>query len=193
MHDWLGSGGGCWGTLPRELAASGCEVLVPDLPGHGMSAAGEAAQAVEARPTRADLERLEGLGAEWIARFSPAVTRVAIVCCGWSGLALPRWLPPAREAAGAVWIDPRGEAGEWEEALRAASQPVTRLLLVATREHTAGARAAENLYARLAPAAELRLFSRGEGGCALARERGVQVGLGEWIPALLSRGAAPGE
>ncbi|MBM3316813.1 MAG: alpha/beta fold hydrolase [Candidatus Eisenbacteria bacterium] len=183
VHDWSSDGGECWGELPRLLAQAGCEVLVPDLRGHGLSRVPELLGPADARPSRGELQQMRADGARWWALLGPQATDVVLVCAGWSGLGAPAWVPEGRRLRGIVWIDPRGEASSWDAELQAATPDPPPLLFVATRENASGLRIAESLFSRFNSLAELRLYSRGRRGCGLARERPAQAGVGEWVTA----------
>jgi hypothetical protein len=192
-HDWLGSGASCWGDFPRELVQAGFEVLVPDLPGHGLSVVPELLRPSRSRPTRGELQHLREIGPLWWNELGAGPGNAVIVCAGWSGLCAPGWLPAGRTLKGIVWIDPRGEARAWADELRAVLPDPPPLLFLATRENIAGSRIAEGLYTRFNRVAQLRLFTHGEGGCTLARQAWLQTGLREWIAAAVPAVSGAGE
>lgn len=191
VHDWLSSASACWDAWADVLAGDGFEVLVPDLRGHGESTPDETPRAARARPSRTELQELRTDGTRWWQLFSSDVQEVILVCAGASGQAAPDWRPRDQALRAIVWIGPVGEAAVWEQSLRAPGLALPRLLLVATHDDLASTRVAEALFSRLNDVSELRLFSRGAGGCELAHEPRVREGLRAWLNQL--REAAPSQ
>lgn len=180
----------CVSELAQQLAQAGYEVLAPDPRGEGALGSPSEASSRRARPARLELLTLREDIARCWALFGPGVRDVVLVCVGWSGLGVAGEPPEPPHARGIVWIGPHGEAGAWDEALRAGWRPLPPLLLVAGREDLESSRVAEALFARLNDVCELRLLSRGASACALAENPHVRGGLLDWLRALTPRSDA---
>jgi len=189
IHDWGTSGTECWKDLAPALCERGYEVLIPDLRGHGESRMPDTTQAAVSVPTRGDLALLAADASLWGDAFSDSIPRVLVAAVGWGGSIAARVVAGRRPLAGLIWLRPIGDASavDWQP-----RDPARRaLLLVASQEDAPSARAAEALYARFPAGTELRLFSRGAGGCALLDAPGVREGLLDWARQAASVGTAP--
>jgi dienelactone hydrolase len=185
IHDWATNGTDCWGELPSRLCAAGFEVLVPDLREHGASVTPGMLHPVSTAPSRAELALLASDAALWSEAFSDSVGRVVVAGVGWGGTLAPRVGGPRREVVAVAWLGPLGDpaAFVWRR-----SDPTRRgLLLVASTDDLASSRVAESIYTRFNDGAELRLYSRGAGHCALLKAPDAADGLVEWV-----QGFAPG-
>jgi len=179
IHDWGSSGAPCWGDVPRALCQAGLEVLVPDLRGHGASVMPEMLRPLSPVPSRGELALLATDASLWCPAFSDSVRRVVAIGLGWGGAAATRLDSPGRELVGIAWLGPLGDAAAfpWQPRDRARRS----LLLVASLEDAVSSRVAEALFSRFNDVAELRLFDRGAGGCALLSGPGVGDGLRDWV------------
>jgi pimeloyl-ACP methyl ester carboxylesterase len=189
IHGWGMSARECWKDLPLALCEIGYEVLVPDLRGHGESLMPDTARASVPGPTRGDLALLAADASLWGKAFSDSVSRVLVAGVGWGGAIAARIVAGDRPLLGLIWLGPVGDAAavDWQP-----RDPARRsLLLVASQEDAPSARVAEALYARFHATAELRLFSRGDGGCALLDAPGVRDGLLDWARQSAGPGIAP--
>jgi pimeloyl-ACP methyl ester carboxylesterase len=189
IHDWGASGRECWKDLPQALCEIGYEVLIPDLRGHGESLLPDTARSSVPAPTRGDLALLVADASLWGRAFSDSVAGVLVAGVGWGGAIAARIVSGDRSPLGMIWLGPVGDAAavDWRP-----RDPARRsLLMVASQEDATSARVAEALCARFLATAELRLFSRGEGGCALLDAPGVRDGVLDWARQVAGPGIAP--
>lgn len=189
IHGWGSSPLECWKDLPQALCEIGYEVLIPDLRGDGESVMSDSVRTSVPAPTRGDLALLAADAALWGNAFSDSVSRVLVAGVGWGGAIAARIVTGDRPLLGLIWLGPVGDATavDWQP-----RDPARRsLLLVASQEDAPSARVAEALYARFYATAELHLFSRGDGGCALLAAPGVRDGLLEWARQAAGPGIAP--
>jgi hypothetical protein len=176
VQDWGEDGRACWLPLAAALTGVGFEVLVPsrDCPEEQAGAGQDTRLAVPAA-ARASATTLAAELCGWLAESPNAW---AVVCVGRAGLTLAELVRKVEGVAAWVWVAPpstldadRLELPEGDE----------RCLILAAATDPAALRVAEDLFTRLAPRAELRLFGRGEGGCALTAVPAARTGIVEWL------------
>lgn len=185
-HDWVRTWSACWEDLPDSLCAAGFEVLIPDLRGPVQSHMPEMPQ-----PFATDFASLEWFDAgALLSAFGDSVESIALVCVGWAGWVAPCLVHQDPRVRAVAWIGPRGDLDKVDEWDLPRDQFV-RLLLVGSQEEVESSALAGDLFSRFNDIAELRLFSRGDGGCRFLAQDRVRIGLREWLDAELGVGAAP--
>jgi hypothetical protein len=173
----------CWGTLPDTLCAGGFEVWLPetDAPTAIADAAEQPVQLPWGRKVSAVLDALED-----------SVESVALVCVGNAGWCVPAVLSREARVRAVAWLAPRGDPHLWEAWCLPEGRHLP-LLLISTREEPAGSALAADLFSRFNAMSELRIFSRGQGGCALLGRAHLRVDLRIWLQAVLGEGRSEGE
>jgi dienelactone hydrolase len=189
IHDWGSSGTVCWGETARRLCEAGFEVIVPDLREHGTGVTPGMLHPVSAAPSRAEQALLAADAGLWSEAFSDSVREVIVAGIGWGGALAPRVAGPRCAVAAIAWLGPVGDAAAF--AWRPPDATRRRLLLVATGDDLPSSRVAETLCTRFNGAAELRLYSRGAGRCALLKAPDAVDGLLEWVEGFAPGGRRP--
>lgn len=176
VQDWGEDGRACWLPLAADLTGAGFEVLVPgrDCPGEQAAAGQEERPAVPA----ADRARATTLAAELCGWLAESPNAWAVVCVGRAGLALAELVRKVEGVAAWVWVAPPGTLDADRLELPEGDE---HCLILAAAADPAALRVAEDLFTRLGPRAELRLFGRGEGGCTLAAVPAARTGIVEWL------------
>jgi hypothetical protein len=168
----------CWGTLPQEFCQRGYEVLVAGKTG---------ADAGETRQVRSGIDHPRGPLEDFdrvtlMGVFGDSVTSITLVCVGRAGWAAGPLMAAEGRIDQVAWISPRGDAEGERTGGFAGGAPV-RMLLVSSEEETESSTLAGDLFSEFNTQAELRLISRGQGGCRLLSRRRVGAGLIEWVAA----------
>jgi hypothetical protein len=177
----------CWGTLPQELCQQGYEVLVAGRSGADVDATGQANSADDCpRGPLENFDRMTLLGA-----FGDSVTSLGLVCVGRAGWAAGPLMAAERRIDQIAWISPRADGDDRRTREFAAGRPV-RILLVSSEEEIESSTLAGDLFSEFNSEAELRLISRGQGGCRLLSRSRVRIGLMDWLAAERRTGTLDG-
>ncbi len=176
LHDWAQVGSSCWGELPAELCARGFDVLIPDLCGQGPSEMPGMLWL-----SRRDLAMLEWLDVTALLGWvGSSVDSIAVLCVGWAGWVAPQLVGEDWRVRHVVWICPQGEIEEgrrWDLPHRSSLE----LLLVSSEKEIESSALAGDLFSRLNPGVELRLFSQSESGCSILSKTYFRTGLLDWL------------